>query len=56
MTKEELIKNLEDEKEYCEEQSRIASRYGQDAVAILWNGKYSGLKLALEYVYQLEED
>lgn len=55
MTKEELIKTLEDEKEYCDEQSRIASRYGQDAVAILWNGKFTGLKLALEYLYELED-
>ena len=56
MKKQELIKTLQDEMEYCEEQSRIATRFQQDAVAILWNGKFTGLKLALEYVLELDED
>lgn len=55
MTKEGLIKTLQSEMDYCEDMRAREDYIGNDARAIMWSGKRSGLKIALDYVLELDD-
>jgi len=55
MDKKDLIETLEKEKDYCEEMMAKENHKGNEALSIMWKGKFSGLKLALEYVMSLDD-
>jgi len=55
MSKETLIKTLQDEMDYCERKRDEFDKKGEYGRSCMWNGKYSGLKLALEYVMSLDD-